>query len=1021
MNIIHEIKEPVLQEVTEKDISNGYSSDESTELVSENTNEIKERGAQTPVKVDININIVEANVKAVDGSMEAAKESEASAESGERVNVNKVDESDSERDANQIKNGHEKQETDRGVEPRPQNKQRQNDDELRQIATQLFRFEFISIEPIEYTQYLSGVDEESARIRFHFMRLFLWDSDLLKATRMLCSKIYMKGESQELDRLLLEFARAYLEQHSDNVFCTNNHEKIYIIMYSLILLNTALHNVEISRKNRISQTDYIRNTLNAFMTQNPQKRKALSVRQRIMIEKELGKYYESLVNEELELRHAMAKEEEASYLASSQENSPMRPRRNEGDHRLSKQVSRDSSIWSVDSTSKRNSLQVKRMPSGASTIGGYKNPTHNRVGFTRVLMYENQPSFKSNQLNKPINFNKVNLTSGRVGPHSDNSNGRFLLDKKQSRLSMISRSSVQDENMSVMSLDTAELQKLAILEPEEASGAEHIDMDQFNADDYQDKYDLAMELQGSPFLKEGLLKMKILNNDDLEEGTFVIDQTTSSAASTHSMASSTASRLFSLFRAKAQPVKPLTQNRFSNKFQEVFVVVSKGVISMYSFDAKIVKKHKQKQEKERKNDQFFLLEDNSAEDSNAIGDGNWLKNAVRIGAYNLCSTFADIGNSAKGTQAVWCLSFPRTSKKEPRKIVFEAGTKEIALEFINTCNLWASKISAVPTLEESVSSIEYGWSNLERLISNKNDFRKLKIQKWELLPKGVYLSNYVVENASDLDTTHAGVIRQFIKTVHYYSNLKKKYNEFLKLRLKFIQGMNSSKSALSSSNYSRVMHNFDAKTNDYKAELKKYKSYLILLGFAIKIRLELESLDKNQAHGIDAGENVDSELASDEDLLKEVARCEIDKIFQGIAHIDKVIPNIQSYQSLNSVFNSKDHDVDDEAFPLVRSPKNFTLSNYNEEESPIKQLLETAEKSDRTPAMHLSYSTGTIKEEEEEDQEPQNKQKGKDGIKYLDADNGDKLDSSNVKSKEVTESPTPSDTSNQNGTVTVKA
>ena len=78
---------------------------------------------------------------------------------------------------------------------------------------------------------------------------------------MLCSKLYLKGESQEIDRILSSFTKSYLKQHPKNVFCTKNFEQIYIIIYSLILLNTALHNLELNKKSRISQSDFIRNTL----------------------------------------------------------------------------------------------------------------------------------------------------------------------------------------------------------------------------------------------------------------------------------------------------------------------------------------------------------------------------------------------------------------------------------------------------------------------------------------------------------------------------------------------------------------------------------------------------------------------------------------------------------------------------------------------------------------------------------------------------------------------------------------
>ena len=99
---------------------------------------------------------------------------------------------------------------------------------------------------------------------------------------MLCSKLYLKGESQEIDRILSSFTKSYLKQHPKNVFCTKNFEQIYIIIYSLILLNTALQS-GIEQKSRISQSDFIRNTFTTFVQQNEKLLKSLSVKQKLLL------------------------------------------------------------------------------------------------------------------------------------------------------------------------------------------------------------------------------------------------------------------------------------------------------------------------------------------------------------------------------------------------------------------------------------------------------------------------------------------------------------------------------------------------------------------------------------------------------------------------------------------------------------------------------------------------------------------------------------------------------------------
>lgn len=132
------------------------------------------------------------------------------------------------------------------------------------IANKLFAEEISSAKPAEITQFLAGDDPESTEIRTIYFNNFKWPANLLSSMRLLCSKLYLKAESQELDRILSSFAQSYLNQHPQNVFCTQNFEQIYVIVYSLILLNTALHNLELNRKSRIRQSDFIRNTLSTF-------------------------------------------------------------------------------------------------------------------------------------------------------------------------------------------------------------------------------------------------------------------------------------------------------------------------------------------------------------------------------------------------------------------------------------------------------------------------------------------------------------------------------------------------------------------------------------------------------------------------------------------------------------------------------------------------------------------------------------------------------------------------------------
>lgn len=805
------------------------------------------------------------------------------------------------------------------------------------IAKKMYNDQFVLIQPEEYTQFLAAADADSEKIRDYYMDLFTWHPNLLTSTRILCSKLHLKGESQEIDRILSSFTKSYIRQHPSNVFATQNFEKIYIVLYSIILLNTALHNYELSSKSKISQTEYVRNTFLTFVQQDARNSKSLSIKQRIVIERELCEFYDDLVRHELHLK--------ADLDTSSQPIDQFQP--------LSRQAL-GSSIWSTD-TGRRSSYATKRMLTAALLVSQYPSlPPKSRVGFTRALVSDMKVYNHPNGLRVLTGVrNRLSLDQLRTNSVSSNATS---LNRRSSRASVMSRDSTVLHDDTLVLLVDSHINELGL----DDDASVH-NVDDFNVDNYQDSYDLTLELQGSPYLKEGLLRLKIVNNDQIDSTHAELE---SSAAST--VSTSGALRFFSFFRSSVAPPPAQTgTHSIISKFVENFVVVSKGELSLYSFDPKVIKKQQQKVNRFKKKSLMAGLEQHQEEEEE-VGDGNWLKNAACVGQYNLCDTFAQMEKATSANKVTWSLTFPKVSRKLAKKFIFEAGTKEVALEFINSCNFWASKITAVPTLEESVSLIEYGWNNLDNLIAKKDQFKKSKdIHKWEPLPKGVYLSAYVVDDNDGAN--HTGMMKQFVKTLLYHNNLKRLYSEFNLQKIRFVKNFNST-----GTNYNRVVNNFEAKIADYKFELKKYKSYLIILAFGLQLRFDLEEQDREEdelANTLDVnleGETVarDAELVELE--LTRLVKFEIRRLFMNMRGISRIIPTYQSLRSITEMAELGGKNGS-KSFPLVKSPKTFTLANFNDTESPVNQLLNTTGANTNDKDFVHSYSTNTIKEEEEEE------------------------------------------------------
>lgn len=895
--------------------------------------------------------------------------------------------------------------------------------DFKDIAAKLYNEEFVLIIPAEYTQFLAAPDADSTQIREYYMDMFTWDASLMTSTRRLCLKLYLKGESQEIDRILSSFTKSYLKQHPNNVFCTQDFEKIYIVLYSLILLNTALHNSEINRKSKISQADYIKNTLSTFIQQNKKSLRALSIKQKVLIERELNMYYEDLSQRELYLkqgddsapptpkkvankRYSIAETIRSSY-SHTEENHPsdkqlpqvptssrggQSPNPNDIINPLSRQHS-NGSIWSTEvDANKRMSLTMKRMTSGASMVSqvtatnsSFARSTKDaRFGFTRALISD---------------ANAQRASSGTLR----NQRSYDYLARDNQLMRRNSRASVATNNSSLRNEDTISLiVDDTILHDLEVTndGVEQYHMEDFDVDDFQDKFDLKLELQGSPYLKEGLLKLRIFNNDlaDTVTGEPLVASSqvlTTSLSTTQKLGfMSFFSKQFSGREQTAESTVVTGHNKvFSHKFTEYFVVVSKGELRLYSFDPKVIKKYQMKMKKLRKGNSLLVHE--QEEEDNSTGDGNWLKNAANVGNYNLCSTIAQIdktsySSSSQGKKVHFSLTFPKVSKKERKVFVFEAGTMEIAAEFINTCNLWASKITAIPTLEESMSSLEYGWTNLDALMKMGDAFKKTKsISKWDLLPKGVYLSNYVISDSleEEENPNHEGILKQFIQTLKYYNNLKSLYRNFNQGRTMFMKAFRKYSNC---SNYKLIISNYEARLTEYKIELGKYKSYLVLLGYGLKLRFDTEAEDKEQrrmedlkASDPDLSDERIMEIVNqralddkDEELeLTKVVRLEIDKLIATSNEMQQLLLSDPKY-AFDDISVSINEPAAQENGTLVKSPKTFSLSNFKDIEiSPINQLLSAQGKILSVDSeqgliqakneLVMSFSTNTIKEEDE--------------------------------------------------------
>ncbi|GME97327.1 unnamed protein product [Ambrosiozyma monospora] len=81
------------------------------------------------------------------------------------------------------------------------------------------------------------------------------DKSFLGALRFYLEHFRLPGESQKIDRFMLKFAEKYVTDNPDTVFA--NAEAVYILSYSVIMLNTDQHNSQV--KNPMTLDGFIAN------------------------------------------------------------------------------------------------------------------------------------------------------------------------------------------------------------------------------------------------------------------------------------------------------------------------------------------------------------------------------------------------------------------------------------------------------------------------------------------------------------------------------------------------------------------------------------------------------------------------------------------------------------------------------------------------------------------------------------------------------------------------------------------
>ncbi len=106
-------------------------------------------------------------------------------------------------------------------------------------------------------EYCGSPDPFAQEVLHQLLQQYEFDGMAIdEAMRVLINDIRFPGEAQMLDRVLNAFARRYHQANPD-AFATE--DTVYILTFSLMLLNTDLHNRNLQPKEKMRLEDFIRN------------------------------------------------------------------------------------------------------------------------------------------------------------------------------------------------------------------------------------------------------------------------------------------------------------------------------------------------------------------------------------------------------------------------------------------------------------------------------------------------------------------------------------------------------------------------------------------------------------------------------------------------------------------------------------------------------------------------------------------------------------------------------------------
>ncbi|PGH34446.1 hypothetical protein GX50_02714 [[Emmonsia] crescens] len=546
-------------------------------------------------------------------------------------------------------------------------------------------------------------------VRKAYMELFDWSNmNILAALRGLCVRLALKGETQQVDRILDAFSSRWCECNPEHGFKAT--DVVHTICYSLLLLNTDLHIADIEQK--MTRNQFIKNTMptiqrvvfdaapNAFERTNggnlssKAQTPGVSINSSPLFGKSPtlpplrhgghGSVDMDVPNNTLSKPVESTPRTNSVCTVATSQNIDI----SSGDSGplVSMPFRGTQKAWEaqIESVLKDfyNSIQKQRLPLRSATAEAeeHQHTSNNFLTLTGNMLrrtpstlsksgsdiyprgrhMENRLStarWSSKPRSRPRLYPTSNIGSSRTSlddqsslwsPSASSTWSKYSLGKTLTSMSVDSLGSEYPRGDYQQSIGFANALSHAIIREDSANAMTGMEDPERAAALLEDE---TLELAGAPWAKEGSLKHK------------------------HHLDS----------------VDKRSKDR---NWNESFAVIQRGWMRLFSFNAST--KSMRLKPKQRQNGGLV------------VGGGNWTENAEETWKFLLRQSIASALPSpgySKSRPHVWALSLPTGAVH-----LFQVGTPEIVKEFVSSANYWSARLSKEP-LFGGISNIEYGWSS----------------------------------------------------------------------------------------------------------------------------------------------------------------------------------------------------------------------------------------------------------------------------------------------------------------------